>query len=274
MKKKFMNSTEQTFKLLTEWFKKYTSGFFGENDLQSKAVSLKVEHTYRVCENSKVICKSINGSDELCFLSSIIALFHDIGRFEQFKIYKTFADRVSVNHSELGIEILKNNNVLSNLKRGQVQNVITAIALHNVKKVPSEIDGFQSELCKIIRDSDKLDIYKIASDQYRNPDPLHSDIIGIGTNTSEDVTDDVCNAVCNKKSVDYSLMRTLTDFKLVQLGWVYDLNFTKSFLLLKESKHFETIKKHLPDQPKIKQAIEMVDLHFNSMLQASTNPIC
>jgi hypothetical protein len=69
-------------------------------------------------------------------------------------------------------------------------------------------------------------------------------------------------------------MRSLTDFKLVQLGWVYDLNFTKSFLLLKESKHFEIIKKHLPDQPKLKQVVEMIDSHFNSMLQGSTNSIC
>jgi hypothetical protein len=146
-----MINTEQTYELLNEWFKKYTSSYFCENELQNKAVSLKVEHTYRVCEHSKDICKSINGSDELCFLSSIIALFHDIGRFEQFKRYKTFADRVSVNHSELGIEILKNNDVLSNLTREQVQYVLTAIAFHNVKKLPSEIDGFQSELCKIIR---------------------------------------------------------------------------------------------------------------------------
>jgi HD superfamily phosphohydrolase YqeK len=269
-----MINTEQTYELLNEWFKKYTSSYFCENELQNKAVSLKVEHTYRVCEHSKDICKSINGSDELCFLSSIIALFHDIGRFEQFKRYETFADRVSVNHSELGIEILKNNDVLLNLTREQVQYVLTAIAFHNVKKLPSEIDGFQSELCKIIRDSDKLDIYKIASDQYSNPDPSQSDIIGIGTNASEDVSDEVCNAVCNKKSVDYSLMRSLTDFKLVQLGWVYDLNFTKSFLLLKESKHFEIIKKHLPDQPKLKQVVEMIDSHFNSMLQGSTNSIC
>ncbi len=46
------------------------------------------------------------------YLAEVMALFHDIGRFEQYACYHTFADRHSVNHTELGVEVLQRENLL------------------------------------------------------------------------------------------------------------------------------------------------------------------
>lgn len=46
---------------------------------------LKVIHTYKVVENSNKIATLMNLSEEDIKLAEIIALLHDIGRFEELK---------------------------------------------------------------------------------------------------------------------------------------------------------------------------------------------
>ena len=53
---------------------------FGKGDIK-----LKVVHTYGVIEKSEYIGKELNLSNEQIELSKLIALLHDIGRFEQRK---------------------------------------------------------------------------------------------------------------------------------------------------------------------------------------------
>ena len=39
-------------------------------------------------------------------LAKLIALLHDIGRFEQIRLYHTFSDKDSINHAEFGAKLL------------------------------------------------------------------------------------------------------------------------------------------------------------------------
>ena len=43
-------------------------------------------------------------------LAELIGLLHDIGRFEQIKRYNTFIDKNSINHGQLGVKILFDDN--------------------------------------------------------------------------------------------------------------------------------------------------------------------
>ena len=48
------------------------------------------------------------------------------------------------------------------------------------------------------------------------------------------------------KLVQMTDLRTLNDFKLLQLGWVYDLNFPRTFQIVKERRYLEKIRQALP----------------------------
>lgn len=37
----------------------------------------------------------------------MIGLFHDVGRFYQFTVYRTFNDALSENHAKLGLKVIK-----------------------------------------------------------------------------------------------------------------------------------------------------------------------
>ena len=54
-------------------------------DLNNKMIMHKVNHTYRVVNNAKYICEDMKLDDEDKDLAMVIALLHDIGRFDQAK---------------------------------------------------------------------------------------------------------------------------------------------------------------------------------------------
>jgi hypothetical protein len=252
---------------LYTWFDNYTRTFFNKSATIDLAVRLKIDHTLRVCHDNKVLCSAIGADSEVVFISTIVALLHDVGRFEQFLKYNTFADRYSVNHAILAIEIVERYNLLSDLSSAESDKVLTAIRMHNVRQLPIDLDEHQRIFCNLIRDADKIDIYKITAEFYKNPDSAESEIIGIGIKDTPEISDEVCEAIINKNNVDFSSMRSLNDFKLVQLGWVYDFNFPVSLSIIKSRGHYDTVKLFLPDVPKVKRVLDAVDVYIENQIR-------
>ena len=86
---------------MLEKFKEYVDSFEKED-----AIKYKYNHSLRVMDLSIDIAKSLKLNEEDLKLVKLIGLLHDIGRFEQVKRYHTFIDKNSINHGELGVEIL------------------------------------------------------------------------------------------------------------------------------------------------------------------------
>ncbi len=61
-------------------------------------------------------------------------------------------------------------------------------------------------------------------------------------------------------------LRTLNDFKLLQLTWLYDINFPDSLLMVLERKYIETIAHSLPDNDDIRGAVNLVREHVHKKL--------
>ena len=77
---------ELNFEAAKQVFEEYLDGYDREND----KVKLKIIHTYGVVEQSRNLAERLMLSEEDTSLAMIIALLHDIGRFEQLKRYDSF----------------------------------------------------------------------------------------------------------------------------------------------------------------------------------------
>ena len=85
--------------MLEDIFTEYVSSY----DLTNSDIKLKYNHSLRVMALSEKYAKILNFSTEDIELAKVIGLLHDIGRFEQLKIYKTYSDINSIDHAEYGI---------------------------------------------------------------------------------------------------------------------------------------------------------------------------
>ena len=214
-------------------------------------IQLKFDHSFDVFENSCNICKSLSLSKELAETAKIAALFHDTGRFPQYRKYGTFKDSESCNHGILGARTVLKYKLLDVLPRKRRNTVLGAIALHNRSKLP----GFISEdlrICtEIVRDSDKIDIIKVLIPHMTdvcsgNEVPL----MGL-TEKPGKLTESIFLAVKDGKQGAYQEMRCLNDFRLLLLSWAYDLNFTWSRKEMIKRGYVETLLSQLPDTGQI-----------------------
>lgn len=138
-------------------FKNYVSQF---NPNEGR-IKLKIDHIQRVAEISKKIAINLKLNDEQIKLAEVIGIFHDIGRFKQVEMYNTFSDKDSINHGELGVKVLYEDNLIQKFKIDEKYNRIIKCAIlnHNRAKIEDNLTDEELLFSKIIRDADKLDIY-------------------------------------------------------------------------------------------------------------------
>ena len=80
------------------------------------AMQLKHEHTLRVLDNISIISRGEGFNSRLVNLSKVIAILHDIGRYNQLKKYGTFSDAKSIDHANLSWQISRESSWLYSLE--------------------------------------------------------------------------------------------------------------------------------------------------------------
>ena len=149
------------------WFSDYVSGLYGDDEFVNTHLKLKEEHSRRTCKEMMYLAEQLNLSDNQKQIAETIALFHDIGRFEQFIRYRTYNDHRSVNHSLLGLEVLRQKKVLEGVEEKERELIEKAIEYHGQKKLPKNLNGQCLLFSKLIRDADKIDVLYVVTGYFR-----------------------------------------------------------------------------------------------------------
>lgn len=221
--------------------KKAFNEYVKNYNIEDSKVQLKIKHTYKVVENSEKISKRLNLTEEEQKLAQLIALLHDIGRFEQLRKYNTFVDKMSVNHAIQGIEVLfKENKIRDFIETDKYDEIIrTAILNHNKADIEDGLDEKTRIQAQIIRDSDKIDIFRVILEVK----PEDSMTIKTEDIENEQVTDEIYNQFMNKEKIDYSRIKTNMDIIFTWFAYSYDLNFKESKEYIIENNYMDRIAK-------------------------------
>ena len=233
-----MFSTDWTNK----WFKSFTDYYKTEGILHAM-LDLKFKHSKRV----SLICSEIADSmgwDEYgdSWLAHTAGLLHDVGRFPQYSKYGTFFDSVSVDHGDLGAEIISREFDWEGIPENFRENVISAVKFHNKKLVPTDIKLGAYKWSCLVRDADKIDIFRMVEERIDKGTifemlPRHQ--------SAEGLSSDLVEEIRKTGSGSYSNASSLQDYRLIQLTWGCDLNFPVSVATIKEEKIIERIREDL-----------------------------
>ena len=180
---------------------------------------LKLHHTRRVVENARAIMTGENFPERLRGLGETSAWLHDIGRFSQFQRYRTFSDRVSVNHALLSCAEVLRLGWLDDREATDRNAILRAIECHNLRDLPPHLPADELALAKLVRDADKLDIYTVL-DQAIETDylPTHPEVYW-GLPLDGAPSPKVIASLERGESIDYADIRSFADFVFIQLAW-------------------------------------------------------
>lgn len=219
--------------------KKYFKQYSDRYDPNISRIRLKIIHIKHVAANSRDIAKMIGLSTEDQDLAELIGLLHDIGRFEQVRIYGTFNDRTSIDHADKGVEVL--------FQDGEIRNFITdvqydqtiekAVKNHNKFQIEDGLSEREQLFCKIIRDADKLDIFRDFLTE-KLEDLVHMETNDVSV---EILSPKFYEAFREEKPLKFADCETNMDFLVCILAFIYDFNFKETLALIGEQDYMTRI---------------------------------
>jgi hypothetical protein len=263
--------TGQDLHYFRQWFAEYVKSFYTPDEGDNRNIEMKETHSLHVCENILRIAGEERLDENRAMMAETIGLFHDVGRFPQYAVYGTFRDSISVNHGEFGARVLAENAVLSALPERERHIIMTAVKFHNAFRVPDLQDNETEFFLKMIRDADKLDIWRIFFEYYGKPEDERPSAAGIGLPDIPGYSPEVLERIFNKQLIPLTMLRTLNDFKLTQLSWMYDLNFAVSFTIITAEDYINRIACTLPQTEEIKRMVAFLHDYIKEKIKETGN---
>lgn len=218
-----------------EEFIKYTEKF----DLENERIKRKQEHSLRVMEDSKKIGESLKLSKEKIELASLIGLVHDIGRFEQYNRNNTYLNEMLLDHANLGVKVLLENDYIKKYidDEQSIPIILKAIENHNKFKIEDDLSKEELLFSKIIRDADKLDILYEAENIFwntqREKENVENGKISIKIEQQFKVEKQV-KKLGNERN-------DTVDGLLILLSYIYDINFKETLEIIRKEDYVNKI---------------------------------
>lgn len=227
------------FRKAQESFEEYLK----EYDLENGSIKLKIRHTYEVVKKSEYIATGLNLDKENVELAKVIALLHDIGRFEQIKNFNDFNDfnDKQIEHAEFGVKVLFEENLITKfIEDRKYDNLINkAIYNHNKFKIEDNLSDVELLHCKIIRDADKLDNFRVK--QYDRLEDMFPKIYKKGTINYEKISEKVYEDFMKCKCIKLADRKTIIDYWVCVIAFIFDLNFDISLNYVKKNNYIDIL---------------------------------
>lgn len=241
-------------------FIKYTENY----DLKDINIERKQKHSIRVMNISKEIAKGIGITQAEIDIATLIGLLHDIARFEQYTKYHTFKDSQSIDHGDLGEEIL-NKEIRKYIETEEYDKIIKlAVKNHNKYKIQEGLSPKEKIFAQIIRDADKIDIlYESVEMFWKKEENLVE---------NSEISPEVFNQFIQKNQVKIENRRTPIDNIISVIAFIFDINFKISFEIIKREDYINKILnrykiKNIDTKEKIEKIREIANSYIEQKIK-------
>lgn len=251
-----------------EKVKKTFADYTANYNAQDEKIKLKINHTYRVAGLCDRIADSIGLVGEDRDIAWLLGMLHDVGRFEQIRRYHTFNDANSIDHAKLGADLLFNDGLMEEYVPGLLEQperdlVELAIRQHNTYRLPETLTEREATFCKLIRDADKIDIFKV------NIDTPMEEIYDVTTEEIKngEITDEVLAAFDEEHCILKSIRKSAVDHLVGHISLAYELEFPISLKLAVDQGYIMQMMNFKSDNEKTNQQMEHIRDHMKKYIE-------
>lgn len=223
-----------------EQFFRYVRQF----DTENEKVKLKILHTEGVVRCVGEITRRMGLDEENCRLAGLIALLHDIGRFEQIKVFDSFEPN-TMDHAAYGAGLLfgSRNMIRDFVEEDTWDSVIReSIARHSDYSFGTVTDERTLFHVKLIRDADKLDNCRVKLEDSMQ--------VLLGTDEKEagkqSISDTIWKACLRREPVKSKDRRTKMDYWVSYAAYFFDINFPETYSMIQEENYVDKIIDRIP----------------------------
>lgn len=259
---------ETLLSTVTAWFHDYAEQYSNEDEQCRHVVAQKKYHSLQVADVIVQIGIKLSLDRKDLYLAKIIGLLHDVGRFEQFKRFRTLFDRNSVDHGRLGVASIEKSGILNVLSQDAQQLLIKPILYHNQARIPKEATRKILLLSRLIRDADKVDIFRFVCDRMHKHSLVDQKIFDENfLDSNVHASKPVLQALMEGRIVAIDDVRSQADLQLMRASWLYDVNFKPTLAIIREYNYLKTIRSALPPSKAIDYIFDKIEDHIEEHLR-------
>ncbi|WP_372807596.1 HD domain-containing protein [Pontiella sp.] len=250
--------TDAQLQAVRRHFMAYANGYLAQAGAMRPMMELKREHCAFVARNCKELAtvngwpaQDVNTAEALGFL-------HDIGRFPQLEEFGTFLDAKSIDHGERGWQAIRESGLLDEVEPQLRDALLDGVRHHNGRTIPEGLPENHYRWIKLIRDADRLDIYRVVYDAIVNEELEAHPEIGLGLRLEGDPCPELIERILQGDPPAYTDLKTFSDFLLLILSWVGQMGYPATLQIMRERGIVGQFAAHLPTgQPQVAAAVRM-----------------
>ncbi|MEJ2628528.1 MAG: HD domain-containing protein [bacterium] len=252
---------KKDFIFYKKWFYTYADSFLTSDKDFNYHIILKKEHSQRVSEEIVLLGNSLNLDTGDLILAELIGLYHDLGRFQQYASFHTFFDQKSRDHATLGREIVVEKNIFADLNIKERNIILSCISLHNKLSLNTVRDSRELFFLKLLRDADKLDIWQVLIDHYLSENKNRNPVL-LDLPDDPHISDKVVKAFYQQKLIKKEHIKTVNDFIILNISWVFDLNFSYTAQEVIKRNYINTLTELLPPSEQTRTISDIATLYL------------
>jgi len=238
--------TPEQLQTVRQHFLEYANRYIDRAGNMRKMMELKREHCAFVARNCRELATSKGWNPADIRTAEALGFLHDVGRFPQLEEYGTFRDDLSINHGERGRQAIQESGLLDELEPALREALLDGVRHHNARTIPSNLPESHYRWLKLIRDADRLDIYRIVLDTLDNNQvEEHPDIV-LNLAIEGDPCSDTLETIQRREQPAYSNLKCVADFILMLLSWSYQMNDSATLKIMRERRIIERLAIYLP----------------------------
>ena len=209
---------------IRHWHEEFVRQFHKDDHERMNQVFLKYDHTQRVVIEMRGMIEALGVTPELAVMAEISALLHDIGRYQQYITAESFDD-TAIDHAEISAKLIEDEKVLRLLPPSLAEGILQVIRYHNKDTHETSLREDVTQVIAMIRDIDKLDIWRLVSVYYMTP-VAKRELIPWLELPEEGILSDTIRETFRAGKVSTSQkIENLTDLKFQQLSWLYGITY-------------------------------------------------
>ena len=216
--------------------------------------NVKINHSVNVSKDIMILSKHLGFDKRNSVILEIIGLLHDIGRFEQISKYETCVDYISLDHGQLGCQIIDKLDLIKKFDSIEKKLIKDTIFWHNKVNVPPIKNQKYNIFIKLLRDADKIDNYKLLENISSN----HTKTIFGKFPKGENISQDVLLSIKKGELVKYNIIKNDIDHIFYYFAWLCDINFYSAIKLIIDRGYIKLIFSLLPVTNDINYAVKTV----------------
>lgn len=252
---------------IRQWFTSYVDTFAAKDGSMHNTYVIKKTHSLRVSADCRMLAEALGWTVGRVNAAEALGLLHDVGRFPQFQRFKTLEDSRSIDHGELGHEVVGHSDLLSGLGEDEASAILCGICCHNKRELATGAGREALALLKLIRDADKLDIFHIANVIIKTGGFKQYPEILLNVDVSGPPSADLMEEIASRRSGSYKHVRSLADMSLIRLSWVFDFNYLPTFHCVASRGLLTELMDLIPDTPETRKLMKMAKAHLTKKLK-------